>query len=433
MRLLLLLPVVSALNILLSSTDSWVSSNVRYLYPALRAAGHDVVYIGPLNFLDPEAYESDFQRYEDGFQENQAADIIADGQAHKRLTQNSAGAFDHLAEANQEYFKNIRKRNIVPRGAKNSLAKKDLQDFDQQYASQKEKLVKNRVYGQDPLNSDFWYVDANPLVALAAAFDHILPQYYDGFTPDLVLVGPNAGLHLTPDDLLHSSGFKAEDLMALADCAHVMRLLAQFHNFPVVSVSVEDEEHVYFEDEDIFNVEEEYSKSFRRNIVSKNIEFVNQRVVALVESVASRLTPNLALNVNFPSINRRLSKCFTKGSLGPDFVQVVRHKLAESTLLGKVYSVPQFAISKDKLNYIGSMHWKTSDAMAGAREILEVEVLRLLPLFEESLADAKFPGEADQELGNLPEARALDHCEIAVSVCDITQGNNLAAPALYLK
>ncbi|KAM9912964.1 hypothetical protein OXX80_014291 [Metschnikowia pulcherrima] len=82
-------------------------------------------------------------------------------------------------------------------GAKKVISEKASKEYESEFERQKSKLVSERAYGQDPLNPNFWYVNGSPLEALSIAFNVILPKHRVDFKPDLVLLGPNEGLHLS--------------------------------------------------------------------------------------------------------------------------------------------------------------------------------------------------------------------------------------------
>lgn len=414
MRFLILLPVVSALNILISSTDSWVSKNSRYIFPLLKEAGHNVVYVGPLN-----SHIAD-ESLEDSLLESRSLAVHGD--------------FNHLMETHQEYYKYMRKLNSVPRGAKNLLHQKSSRDFDSEFQSNKEGLVSGITYGQDPLNERFWYVNGTPLEALSVAFEIILPKQLPGFTPDLVLLGPNEGLHLTKSGDKSSAGVSLNDLLASGDELESMRLLAQLKQIPVISVSTEDSHHIYYENENFFNVEQtSYDKLFKTNTITKNIQFVNARVVELIKKVVPNMRKGQALNVNFPSINEQSSTCYTNGNAGPNFEQIAEPSMRGMSL-GRIYTMPSFAFGTKNVRLVGKRHFKASDALQTIQEISEVELTRFEHLFTEEdeeveLGNMNAAGGAAAP-GNPKELESLELCKIAVAVCDLAQGNNLESSSL---
>lgn len=407
MKLFYLLPVVTALNVLLTSTDSWVSKNPRYLHAALTAAGHNVMYVGPLNAAEP------------------AADLAGEEPAlAKRLDD---GDFGHLMASHQNYYKYMRKVRRLARGAKSVVSKKDSQTFDAQFDAAAAQLVRTPSHGQDPLNPAFWYVNALPWALLAFAFSHVLPR--TRFQPDVVIVGPNEGLHLSLPRT-EQAGIAGEDLLAKHNVAEAMLALAQVHNLPVIAVLVEDDMHVYYEDEHYFNVEEKaYDKMFRANVVAKNVRFVNARIVRLVQRVVPRMAPRMALNVNVPSLNQQASTCFTNGDAGPDFVQVV---LPNPHSLGLVLTVPQYDVVDDEIVEAGRTMLKVADSL-GVEEISLVEWARMLllvsaPVMQVILSDA----DVNNVLCNRAEFDALQLCDIAVSVGVLGTGNNLGTDVFDL-
>lgn len=414
MRALLLLPLVSALNILLTSTDSWVSKNPRYLHAALKDAGHDVLYVGPLN--DSE----DQPMVEPG----------DNSELQKRAENCVDGDFKHLGAATQNYYKYVRKLKQLARGAKKVISKKDLQAFDESFNAAEAALVRGRTVGQDPLNADFWYVDGTALEALALAFAEVLPQHRPDFTPDLVIVGPNEGLHLSLPRA-DVAGITGEDLAHKSNQAEAMSQLAQLRGLPVLSVSTADLIHVYYENEQFFAVEErEYARMFKANSVAKNVQFVNERVLRLVDHVVPHMGRRMALNVNFPLTNHHSLSCFTNAAAGPDFVQVVN---AAPTNLGLVVSVPAYEL-RDGVVAAGRLrHWKVADLLREPEEVTPLELERMQPLFSvPAVQTVSNSDDMNAVLCNVAEYRVLQLCGIAVSVGVLGAGNNLGPETLDL-
>ncbi|EEQ36124.1 hypothetical protein CLUG_00247 [Clavispora lusitaniae ATCC 42720] len=405
---LFLLPVASCLNILMSSTDSWVSKNPRYLYRALIEEGHNVMYVGPLHsHIDNHESEKD--------------------QLLRRST--SGGDFGHLTEASQEYYRNNRKFKVLARGAKNVVRRKDSSEFDAYFDSQT--LVSESSIGQDPLNRDFWYVDGTPFQSLSVALTEIIPKHAATFQPDLIIVGPNEGLHLSTSSENTEMGFTMEDLSAKENQVESMVQLAKVHKYPVISVSTEDNHHIYFENEEYFNVEEaKYEDLFKDNVVAQNVKFVNEKVISLVEKMALSLDGFLSLNVNFPSINHKSSSCFTHGSSAPDFVQVVRKNPNSGGVYGKILTVPQVIIENDSVVVGDMLHYKLSEELENAEEISDVEQLRIKHLL--SSGSLSRSSHKQHETVNREELQALKKCKIAVSVNHLTKGNNLDKTSLNI-
>lgn len=404
-----LLPAALAVNILITTTDSWVAKGPRYLEWALREEGHEVKVVASLNPntevppLEPEYHQD--------------SEVVVGAPA--------GGDFNHLLPAHQTYHRNMRKLKTVARGARNTILKKDAERFDEEFKSQE--LVHEEAYGQDPLNPNFWFVDGLPLQALSVAFGEILPKHIPDFQPDLVIVGPNEGLHLTSANT--NDEVVVEDLDDMDNQAEALALLAQLKNMPVITVSSEDHDRIYYGDERYFNVEEKkYDDSFKANPVAKNVKYINQKVVELVEEVAPTLTSSLLLNVNFPSMNHQYSQCVGKSSTGPLFSQITAEKTKPH--LGKILSVPRVSGKRDlesETTYV-----KMSDEMSRPEPLLKLEFMRLLAILSKSsdLQERLAKDDTQEYYKNKQELRALDNCQIAVAVNHITRGNNLG-PEVY--
>ncbi|SGZ53018.1 CIC11C00000003207 [Sungouiella intermedia] len=400
MRLLLLLPFVAGLNVLMTSTDSWVSMNARYLYRALVEDGHNVVFIGP----QTQMAESGPVEAKDG------------------------GDFNHLLPAHQKYYRYVRKLKTLTKGAKGVILKKDIEEFDKEFESQA--IVSSRSMGQDPLNKDFWYVNANPLDSLAVGLSEIIPKYLPDFHPDLVLVGPNEGLHLSSSTHASEKDILEEDLSSLDNEVEAMVHLAQVHNYPTIAVSTEDVSHIYYQNEDYFNVEEkELSNSFKNNHVTRNLRFVSRKIVQLVNTVGPLLNSRISLNINFPSMSPDTSTCLTSLS-EPAFEQVISTKGATGAL-GKVIGFPTYEVSEEEIVTSGFSYYKMSDELQKSDEMSTVELMRMLYLIEEVEQDLK-TNDAGAQLTNKHEHEVLTRCKIAVSVNHISKGNNMDESVLDL-
>lgn len=402
--LLLLIPLVSGLNILMSSTDSWVSKNPRYLYRALTEKGHKVKYVGPLHAHNNNNYK----------------DRLLQKRAEGSSKRSVGGDFDHLMDALQQFYKNYRRANMLARGAKNVMRKKDLEEFDAEYDSP---LVSESFMGQDPLNRNFWYVAGDPLQALSVAFSEILPKHTPDFVPDLVLIGPNEGLHLSSRMDGGKVGFTMEDLANKENQVEAMTQLANINQYAVLAASVQDEDNIYYEDESFFNIEErKYDNLFKDNAISENVKFVNEKVVKLVSDLAFNLEPYASLNVNFPSLNHKESTCFTRGSSAPDFVQITRPQ-SQTGVYGKILSIPEVRIEDEVVISGEDLDFKVSEELQEVKQIRLVEQLRMKYLMLNEVSERESTNRAEKV--NVEEFEALKDCRIAVSVNHLTKGNNL--------
>ncbi|KAF7440914.1 hypothetical protein PC9H_001263 [Pleurotus ostreatus] len=134
LRILSLVATASALNILLSNDDSWVSANIRETYKALRADGHDVLLVG-------SAVQ---QSGKGGSFVLPTVNITAPG-----------GEF-----------------GSVPIGAP--------------------------PFGSDPMDQNLWYFNGTPAATVAFGLDIVAPMHFGNKTLDLVVTGPNEGSNLGP-------------------------------------------------------------------------------------------------------------------------------------------------------------------------------------------------------------------------------------------
>lgn len=392
---LLLLPVVLAANILITTTDSWVGKGPRYLEWALREQGHNVKVVASLH------QESDARP-------SKNAEIV------------EGGEFNHLLPAHQKYLKNKRKLNRVLRNAKKGIP----QDRSQLDETDSQIPIKLAKYGQDPLNPNFWYYAGLPLEALDAAFSTILPSHEAEFRPELVIVGPNEGLSFTSPN--SDEEIDVENLEEMENQAEALALFAQLQGLPVITASADENEHIYYADERFFNVEtDKYAEAFMVNSVSQNVRFINDKISQLVEEAMESFTPSYSLNVNFPSMNYQYSHCITSARKSPRLVQIAE---VAKPKLGKIVRVPTF--SKSKRDEEDASFVKLSENEI--TRLNKAELMRLQAILTKSSKQDLIRGVDDETvtITNEQEQKALERCQIAVAVNHITKGNSLS-PEVY--
>ncbi|CAK7903666.1 hypothetical protein CAAN1_09S01376 [[Candida] anglica] len=327
--LLWLIVPTFALNILLTSTSSWGSTNVRHLQKTLQQHNHTVVLIAP-----------------------ELSSEISSGPVPAAGVKDAKKAFlDSLVQQPETSSKSIeigarvlpqRAKNVVTRAdvqaaaaaaaaaAMGAAPPKDTQTSTEDFATI-EPVAINELFGNDANVQDCWYVNSTAATALLLAYDVILPKYYPDFVPDLVIVGPESGVFNTPSTPSHKR--------ILGQAAHIREEMAQLSmvkNTPVITVSTADTEIIHS------SVEELTKKD---SMVAKNIEFVSTKVVELIDKLLQqqitntfpasegklqRLLPSqLWLNVNFPSFQDS-TQCSVSGSVPgssstanmPEFTQV---------------------------------------------------------------------------------------------------------------
>ena len=330
-----------ALNILISTPDSWVTKNVRHLKAALEAQNHTVVAIAPLYdnmgsqklVADDNSVTMDTPVPADVNAKRlvQSADAIADG-----------GDFGHLLPVHQIYYKHIKAMNLVSRKRPRNVVHRE--DVPQ------ESVVSYDAFGQDPLDPSFWYVDSLPVSTFLIGLDIILPKYYPGFKPDLVILGPQEGISYTSQGV--SDYYEALQAMAAISASQ---------NHSTIAVSSEDSHHIYFQDEHFFNAQQEQLKRFKKNVFARNIRFTNKKILDLVTRLENKaagsplLPPQVALNVIIPSINHEYSHCATSSNpnakLNPEFKQVLFQNDAPPSVVPQ--SLPKYHLSDDKIEKQG--------------------------------------------------------------------------------
>lgn len=288
------LQVVMAKNILLTTTDTWVSKNVRYLYQHLKSEGHNVMLVGPLykysTMSGPVAGDKVSENLhgpkeatpeESSLRTREVKEYLVDG-----------GEFSHLLPVHQTYFRNLARINLSPKFFLKSIDKRQLTEPN---FKTKTVTLQAEKYGQDPLDEDVWYVNSNPLDTLSIALDVLINKAQ--FAPELILIGPNEGTHYTNDD----------------DSNVLLKMLrySKINGIPSIAVSTEDNHHIYYQDEKYFNIQSQHP--FKVNTFSENIQFMNAQVAKIVANV--KLPKSLALNINLPSLNHDYSTCTTNMNL----------------------------------------------------------------------------------------------------------------------
>lgn len=425
------------LNILMSSKDSWVSKNTRHLYAGLKAEGHDVRLIAPLNnnghFNDANlANEESASSKREQEEQDEQREIV------------NGGDFGHLLPVHQKYYKTIKELNNLPRGAKNVILKKDLNSVEET------NVVSNNYFGQDPLDKSVWYVNASPLESLLIAFDVLLPQFDPEFKPDLVLLGPDEGLSLTPTTASQQPLFQENHPNSDNGLDSMMRL-AMLKKYPVIGVSTGDDHHIYFQDENFFNIQQSVlsKQLLKKNVFTKNIKFINSRVIDLINKLKTSneaiLPENMALNVNFPSMNHDVSHCTTswknKNSNDPTFKQVVYDKKYQHS---KNNILPKYELVNDTIHIVGKYSVRVDEdveeqTFVDKKSYYYSHILRRATSLDATI-DSESPSsqtsenpsqdysdndDINQIMSNIDELNVLKNCGISVSVNHLIKGNGL--------
>ncbi|KAK6201534.1 uncharacterized protein RJT21DRAFT_1469 [Scheffersomyces amazonensis] len=361
LSLLILSNQVNALNILLSTSDSWVSKNVRSLYHSLTQQGHEVLIVAPLytnsKALTVEDFESAEGELEDG------------------------GEFNHLLDIHQMYYKKL--FDINNKSPKGVISKRHIE-------LQKQKVIPTRQFGHDPLNNHIWYINSNPLLTMKLAMDIILPTYFPEFQLDTIIFGPNEG----SDELLNSQIFSY-----LYDTTAALKI-------PVISASTQDKHHIYYQDEKYFNIND-VSHPYKNNVFTKNLKFINSRIIDLLDSIAGNEQSNFHYyNVNFPSINHHSSKCQTTKNDGtnPGF-KITHSSLMKSSEISS--SIPEFKLTESDVITIDYTKIKKLERRSMNFGQTASKILHSIP-------GIKTEGEYDS-----PVVKVLQNCDINLEVYDV--------------
>lgn len=352
----LLIQSVQGLNILISSKDSWVSKDTRHLYASLKAQNHTVLLVAPLY--------NGHNSYDDSISSNPSL-------LRKRLPDdfNDGGDFGHLLPVHQTYFKNLKKlSNFKSKNPKNVITKRDSDEFEDQFNSSN--LILNKNFGQDPLEPMIWYINSSPLNTLLITYDIILPTYYPDFIPDLVILGPNEGSTFTNNKSSNKNNDEFYDEDDFDNSINLMSKLSQLKNYPVLSVSTQDNHHVYFQDEKFFKIQQTpFEKNFKKNVFTKNIAFVNSKIIEIVDNLFDNnidnkfLDEKISINLNFPSMNHHDSYCATKAYSKEDFDSNPNFKQAESNNnivnTNSIINLPRFELVEDDIVKRGDYNIQT--------------------------------------------------------------------------
>lgn len=337
---LTLLNITLGLNIILTSTDSWVSSNLRYLYHQL-STNHTVILVGSL-------YNHQIDYIND----------ISDG-----------GDFNHLLPINQIYYRNIdlinqgdkfhpdRRSHDGPHGGPHGkprggphgddFPKENHPNFNVDgpmigakgvifnLDSSKSKLVSsNNYFGQDPQNDNIWFINDNPLNSLIKTFDTILPIHYPDFDPDLVIITTNENNYEIPNFnnkmLDYSLSKNVSGLTVAANSVH-----SYYHDFNKRRGCKWKWRFISWKILQMINLLPKNQLQNQNQNHQSLIRFQNR----LDSSNNSAIYPNaIGIKLNLPNFNF-FSKCHR---VKPSFTQI------NSTLTFNPWVVPKFSFENDK-------------------------------------------------------------------------------------
>lgn len=259
-----LVPYVLSLNILLSTTDSWATKNVRSLYNDLLQQNHSVILLGPLyqSILSTEA--------SDGI----SSEPVEDG-----------GDFGHLLPSNQIYYNNLMKLKDMesmssssPKGLLKQRQIKALNDkYDESKLFETEKSNSNQ-YGFDPLDKNCVYVNSNnPINILSGFLNSILPKYFPDFEIDLAIVGPTEG-----------------DSEKIVNIVNEMTKYLLVKNIPTISAVSADSNHIYFKNK---------SLTQPTSIFTRISKFINYKIINTINKLSEldELLPSFhSVQLKFP-------------------------------------------------------------------------------------------------------------------------------------
>lgn len=124
----------NALNIILNNDDGFGSANIREFYGLLRESGHNAWIVAPAT--------------------------------------NQSGQGGRAVFTTERYLTTESEFGLVPKGAPS--------------------------FGTDPSDSHIWYYNGTPAACTFFALDYVVPRYWNGTQPDLLVAGPNFGLNAGP-------------------------------------------------------------------------------------------------------------------------------------------------------------------------------------------------------------------------------------------
>lgn len=285
-----------SLNILLTSIDDWTSKDVRFLQSHLQQHGHNVVLIAPLyqqnmNLPLPSKFTPGIKDIKDG------------------------GEYGHLLPVHQKYYTKLSNDN--QKRAKQVVFEDDV--LKEEVTKEEADLVLNNQYGQDPSNHNAWYINCDAVNALNIAMNLLIPKHYPEFDIDLVIIGPNEGLHHQQVITSMINQVNAEKVDAIA-------------------VSTQDYHQVYYQDEKYFRTafgDVDFQLS-NLNVYTKNVKMIDRHVVSLVNKFTQLGSSNnakldgsvstIGLHFQFPSMNFRHAFCQTSPTTDLDYQVMILDK-----------------------------------------------------------------------------------------------------------
>lgn len=245
----------NCLNIILSTSDSWVTKNVRSLYQDLINENHHVLLVGPL-YQSSALFDLDIGQNSHMRGYNEEDSVVINNKEN-----NDGGDFDHLIPANQMFYKNMKKINF-----------KRVKNIPSQLDMKRDLLpnVDGESFGNDPLDKNCWYVNsANPVNILSIFMDNLLPKYYPDFQPDMIVFGP-----------IESNDNDQEILNEVSK-------FANFKNIPAITISSSDNKHVYYNEVN--------------GQLKKINKFMNSKISDMIKQISTtKLPDHHSVNMKFP-------------------------------------------------------------------------------------------------------------------------------------
>lgn len=215
--LLMIIPVVASLSVVVTLTELWVTKDVRFLHRDLQFHDHNLTLVGSL--------------YQDQLA---PVDNIDDG-----------GDFDHLLPVHQKYYASVKAVNLAqlrrgPRGFVTPQVALLMDEYD-------------KHMGEDALEPAAYYVNDSPARGLQ---EMVSKLGLDAI--DVVVVLSPEGKEAVADTLVE---------------------VCESEGVLVVLVKLPPSQHIYYQDENYFRIQEAHGHNLRRNAMGGRIRMTNREIL----------------------------------------------------------------------------------------------------------------------------------------------------------
>ncbi|GME73719.1 unnamed protein product [[Candida] boidinii] len=246
LQLVSLLSLSNALNILVLNTSPYgIKDNKKFFKYLNNLTNHTVINISPLHFT------SNFNNLNEVYIDNTNINDmdLLDSYIKNNDDDHDDSIGKSIIDSNQDFNQECNQDN-------------DLSSLDI-------KLGDN--WFNQPMNDNSWYVKANPLGSLLFALDHILPNYYQNTSIDLILIGPSIG---TNHGMIDQSFKNVNRLLEICLMRNIPSILLNTQNRDFAtstSLDTEDEEQQQQHTDKIIQTTESSSITFPGYVYAEKI------------------------------------------------------------------------------------------------------------------------------------------------------------------